>query len=73
MDDLDLHVEGAVLTLVAPRSDRPALTWKRQVRLPEGVDPSRIEARWRRGVLQLNLPDAEETGPIRVPVLVEER
>lgn len=71
-EDLHLDVEGPHLTLHAPRRDRPSLGWKRQLRLPEGVDVHNIQARLRHGVLSVELPARAEQPSTRIPILADE-
>jgi HSP20 family protein len=50
------------------RIERPSGTFATQVALPESVDPQRIEACQRNGVLEIVLPKRREPGASRVEV-----
>jgi HSP20 family molecular chaperone IbpA len=75
---LDAHVERGVLTIWGkakhlasgePISREFQLTgFYRQFQLPEEIDPTRISAELRHGVLVMRLPRAEHALPRRIPV-----
>jgi HSP20 family protein len=50
------------------RTERFSGTFRRVVALPEDVDPNRVEATYRDGVLQLTLGRREEVQPRRIEV-----
>lgn len=79
-DDLDLTVEGNVLTVTADRPseetegatwllrERPSGTHRREVRLGERLDASRVDADFDNGVLTVTIPTREESKPHKVPI-----
>jgi HSP20 family protein len=82
-EELDLKVEGNVLTLRGERQrdktihedqyhriERTYGTFARSFTLPSTVDPSRIEARFKDGILEVVLPKAENAKPKRIDVKV---
>lgn len=76
-EDLDVQVEGRVLTI---RGDRKVETadhhlretvhgkFERAVRLPNGVDADRVEARYRNGVVEVTAPLPAKPVGRKVPV-----
>jgi HSP20 family protein len=77
--DFDLQVRGEQLVVRAAHKaeaedkDRGAHEWRRQeffrsVPLPPGVDPKKVEANYRQGVLTVTLPRTEESKPHRITV-----
>ena len=79
--DFDVHVSGQALIIRAEqRHDRKDgegagryeehayRTFRRTVTLPRGIDPDRIEARYRNGVLEVRVPRTEEARGKRVAV-----
>lgn len=80
-DDLEVTVHGNVLTLEGERKE-PALAeeqsyqrrergtghFVRSVRLPYEVNPERIEASLRHGVLTVRVPRREESKPRKISV-----
>ena len=82
-EELDLKVEGNVLTLRGERVrdktihedqyhrvERSYGTFCRSFTLPSTVDPSRIEARFKDGILEVVLPKAEDAKPKKIDVQV---
>jgi HSP20 family protein len=79
-DSIDLTVERNVLTVHASRSraqgqetemlvaERPYGTFSRQLFLGETLDPDRITANYRDGVLRLEIPVAEQAKPRKVAI-----
>lgn len=80
---LEVSVDRGILTIAGERKrdlpdeskpfsiyadERFSGSFKRVVNLPEGVDPSRIEARYRNGVLRISVPKSEAAQPKRVEV-----
>jgi HSP20 family protein len=81
-DDLDVRVEGNVLTLSGERKQQKEIKdeqfhrlersygkFVRSFTLPVGIDTDRIKAEFRDGLLTLTLPKAEEAKPKRIKVL----
>jgi len=82
-EELDLKVEGNVLTLRGERMrdktiqeeqyhrvERSYGTFCRSFTLPSTVDSSRIEARFKDGILEVVLPKAEDAKPKKIDVQV---
>lgn len=79
-DDVDLTIEGNVLTVTAERPiedadgitwlvrERPAGTYRREVRLDKGLDSSNVTASHDNGVLTVMIPLREEARPRKVAV-----
>lgn len=79
-DDVEIAVVGDQLTLkierpederkdvVYHRRERPAGSFSRVLRLPTDVDPNRVEAELRDGVLTITLPKAESAKPRKIQV-----
>jgi HSP20 family protein len=86
-DDIDLRVEGDVLTLCGEKKDERAAQragvqftersfgrFQRSFRLPFRPDPTQVRARFDRGVLHITLPrPAEHQGIGRIPISAAER
>lgn len=83
-DDIDVRVENNVLTIRGKkerseevkeegyyRSERAYGTFSRSFSLPSTVDPTKIGAEYRDGVLTLNVPKAEEAKPRQIDVKVK--
>ncbi len=80
LDSIDVSVERSVLTVSAERdwqledddrvylSERTRGTFRRQVHLGEGLDPSGIEAAFTDGVLTLRIPVAEQAKPRKIEI-----
>lgn len=79
--DLDVEVDGEVVTITARRAAPEALEgqksarrelaygeFRRSLRLPFEVDADRTTAKLERGVLQLRLPKSPELRPKTIPV-----
>lgn len=80
-EDLDISLEGKLLTVKAERSlaipegytgRRTELaskvTWKRSFDLGDGVDAEKIGARLEQGILTLTLPKTDKVMPRRIQV-----
>lgn len=70
-DGLHLTADRGVLTLVAARADRSGRGYRRQLKLPDGVDPDTITAELRHGVLAVLLPQAAAHRSRTIPVTVQ--
>ena len=79
--DLDIEVDGEVVTITARRAEPEALEGqksarrelaygesRRSLRLPFEADADRTTAKLERGVLQLRLPKSPELRPKNIPV-----
>ncbi len=78
--DLDIQVEGRLLTIKGERKrEEKGHTlretfhgkFERTVRLPNGVDAAKIEARHRNGVVEVSVPLPVKAAGRRVPVQAE--
>jgi len=81
VDDLDISVQGNVLTLKGSqkeeqlnenetyhRRERATGNFQRSWRLPFNVDKDNIDAKLEKGVLKLTLPRAEQDKPKKIEV-----
>lgn len=79
--ELDVQVSGNVLTVKAEKKEerkgkegdgryeeRHYRNFQRSVTLPPGIDPDKIEARCKNGLLEVHVPKSEETKGKRIPV-----
>ncbi len=84
--DVTVSVEDGVLTLKGSRNfekategetyhrvERSYGAFERSFTLPTNVNPDRIQAVYRHGVLHLTLPKREETKPKSISIKVEEK
>lgn len=82
-DDIEVRVEDNTLMLRGERKHEKKLdeknayrlershgTFVRSFRLPKTVDPSRISAQYKAGVLEVILPKAEEAKPKKIEIKV---
>ncbi|HEY0638333.1 MAG TPA: Hsp20/alpha crystallin family protein [Pseudonocardiaceae bacterium] len=78
-DDIDIEVDGSVLTVRGELKVTEREGWFRhrtrrtgqfyyQVTLPNGVDPERIDAGLDDGVLTVRVPKSDAARPRRIPV-----
>ena len=80
-DKIDVTVDRGVLTIAGERpapadsgkanaytQERLYGSFKRVLSLPEDVDPDRIDARYRDGLLQVSIARKEATQPKRIAV-----
>lgn len=83
--DVELSVENGVLTIKGSRNfekategqtyhrvERAYGAFERSFTLPTNVDPERINAAFRHGILHLTLPKREEAKPRSINIKVEE-
>jgi len=84
--DVTVSVENGVLTLRGARQfekasegetyhriERAYGMFERSFTLPTNVNPEKIDARYRQGVLLLTVPKREETKPKAITIKVEEK
>jgi HSP20 family protein len=82
-EDVSIEVEDRVLTIAGERKaehedrkegfvrvERAFGSFRRQLTLPEGVDPEALAATFTNGVLVLRIPKPEERKPRRVQISV---
>jgi HSP20 family protein len=83
-EDLDVTIQDGVLTLHAEskyedeekkdgrviRQERRYGRFVRSMRLGNGVDPSKVQAEYKDGILNLRLPKLEEVKPKKVDVKI---
>jgi len=83
-EDIDISVKGNLLTISGEKKEqtekkekgyyhveRSYGTFRRDVQLPTEVDPNKIEATYKDGVLTITLPKAEQAKAIKVKVKSE--
>jgi len=82
-DNVDLAVERNVLTVTAERPEeepenatwllreRPTGTHRREVRLGDRFDPSKVEAGYDNGVLTVTIPVHEEALPHKISIATD--
>ena len=81
--DIQLSVESGVLTLQGSRQqekeekdddcyamERWAGAFSRSIALPQGVDPERVEASFRNGVLEMRIPKTKEAKGKKIDIKV---
>ena len=80
-DDVSIEVKDGVLTLAGERKaeheaksegfyrvERSFGSFSRSLTLPKGVDATRVEAEFDKGVLEVRIPKPEEAKPHRVEI-----
>jgi HSP20 family protein len=84
--DVEVTVENGILTLKGSRNFEKAVegesyhrveraygSFERSFTLPTNVDPDRIQATYKHGVLQLALPKREEAKPKSIAIKIQEK
>ena len=84
-EDVEVDVEDGILTVSGERKsereedeasyqryERRFGSFKRSLRLQDGIDPSSISATVSKGVLEVRIPKPEESKPYRVDIDVSE-
>jgi HSP20 family protein len=79
--EVDVQVSGNLLTIKAEKKEekkgkesnghyeeRRHRTFHKSVTLPPGIDPNKIEARYKNGLLEVHVPKSEEAKGKRIPV-----
>ena len=77
--EIEVRLSGGVLTMRAEHKEEPAADkkepverrydmWERTVTLPAEIDPEKIEANYRNGVLEVRVPKAPQVEPKRIEV-----
>jgi len=79
-EDIEISLHDGMLTIEgerktstsngekAERTERYVGSFRRSITLPVAVDPNRVSANYRDGVLTITLPKAEEAKPKRIEV-----
>lgn len=80
-DDIDISVEGNVLTITGEKKAESEVKdedyyrcefnygkFVRSVNLPKKVNPEKVEASYENGVLEISLPKVEEVKPKKVAI-----
>ena len=79
-EDIEISLHDGMLTIAgerktsasngeeAERTERYVGSFRRGITLPGAVDPNRVSANYRDGVLTITLPKAEEAKPKRIEV-----
>ncbi|UCC68239.1 MAG: Hsp20/alpha crystallin family protein [Armatimonadota bacterium] len=77
-EDIDLQVDSNTLTVQGERPGEAAAAtirrerrsgrFRRSFRLGLPIDPAKVRASYRAGVLEITLPKAASRGPARVPI-----
>jgi HSP20 family protein len=80
-DDVDVELDNDVLTVSGERKaehetrekgyyrvERASGSFRRSLRLPEGVDPEAIEASFDKGVLEVRIPKPEQRKPRKISI-----
>ncbi len=84
-EDVNVDVEDGILTVSGERKleqeekkegyrrfERRFGSFKRSLKIPDGIDPSSISATVSKGVLEVHIPKPEESKPYRVDIDVAE-
>jgi HSP20 family protein len=71
--ELDVQLNDNLLTIKAERKEesdkeRSYRSFRRTVTLPPGIDPGKVQATYRNGVLELRIPTPEGSKARRIPV-----
>jgi len=79
--DVDIHIEGRTLILSGERRqekeekkgswhrvERSQGSFRRELELPHGADPEKVEAAFRNGILTVEVAKKEEARPRTIPV-----
>ncbi len=83
-EDIDISVQGNILTISGEKKmteerkeegyymqERSYGSFRRDVTLPSEIDPSKIDATYKEGVLHLTLPKSEKAKAVKVKVKEE--
>ena len=83
-EDIDISVQGNILTISGEKKtteerkeegyymqERSYGSFRRDVTLPSEIDPSKIEATYKEGILHLSLPKSEKAKAVKVKVKEE--
>ncbi len=84
-EDMDIKIEGNVLTIKGERKleegttkddyhklERPHGWFSRSFSIPNTIDPGKVKASYKDGILRVTLPKKEETKPRQIMVEVDE-
>lgn len=77
-EEIDLHVDSNTLTIQGERAgagggaglrlERPSGRFRRSFRVGLPIDPDKVRASYRAGVLKITMPRIGAPGPARVPI-----
>jgi HSP20 family protein len=80
-DDVDIEIKDGVLTISGERKseheqkgegfhrvERAFGRFSRSLSLPDGIDPNKVAATFKDGVLEVKVPKPDETKPTRVQI-----
>jgi HSP20 family protein len=80
-DDINVELDGNLLSISGERSsedeqrtggylrvERSSGSFRRSVRLPQGIDGNAIEASFDRGVLEVSVPKPEQARPHKIAI-----
>jgi HSP20 family protein len=80
-DDLEIEIKEGVITIAGERRaeheergegfhrvERSFGSFSRSLSLPDGIDPKKVEATFRDGVLEVRIPKPEDARPTRVSI-----
>jgi HSP20 family protein len=80
-DDVDIEIKDNVLTVSGERKaehedqsegyhrvERSFGSFSRSLSLPQGIDPEKVEANFKDGVLEIRIPKPAEAKPMRVQI-----
>lgn len=68
IENVDVQIDGRVLTLVAHRTDKETFGYERSLRLPKRIATDSVTAQLHHGLLNLQLPHIPPTQPTKVPI-----
>jgi HSP20 family protein len=72
-NELDVQINDNILTIRAEKDQKDQgreeyRSFYRSITLPSGIDPEKVQATYRNGVLEMHIPRAEGAGPKRIRV-----
>ncbi len=77
-DEINLQMNGNILTIQAEKRkegqrEEDYRSFYEAVTLPPGIDPNKVNATYRNGLLELHMPRSEESRPRRIPIGEEQK
>jgi HSP20 family protein len=72
-NEVEVQLNNDVLTIKAEKQQKgdreeEYRSFSRSITLPAGIDPDKVQATYRNGVLELHIPRAAEAQPRRIPI-----